>query len=259
MSYLEARCFLDKEPSNGRRSGNPEAREWTPKTAALPGDQWREKADAFMTWAQGILAETPDVIEWLRDERGLSGETVRTARLGLNSKDFFLDRAAWGLTGDKKVWLPAGLVIPTFTEDGRVLRLKIRRPGKEDPRYVFISGGSTGTMILDGGAGCYVVVESELDGLLLQQEARDLCCVVILGSASARPDEATTARLNSAEVLLVALDADAAGAKQAWTWWTRNFPMARRWPPVRGKDITDMWRVGVSARSWVVAGIKGEM
>jgi hypothetical protein len=148
-------------------------------------------------------------------------------------------------------------VIPALTENGGLLRVKVRRPGKEEPRYVFISGGSAQTWMLPGGPGsCHVVVESELDGLLLRQEARDVCGVVILGSASARPDATATARLKAAENVLLSLDADPAGAKQAWVWWTRHFPKARRWPPVRGKDITDMLRAGVSLLAWVEAGLE---
>ena len=69
-------------------------------------------------------------------------------------------------------------------------------------------------------------------------------------------DEQATERLRAAEVVLVGLDADPAGSKQTWAWWTRHFPKARRWPPVRGKDITDMWRAGVPLREWVEAGLE---
>lgn len=265
LSFREACSFLGREPGarRPRPAATPRAETWTPRTAALPAETWREKAGDFLTRAEATLAGIPEALRWLLEERGLTASTVKAARLGWNPKDLFLDRAAWGLPeerntkGDvKRLWLPAGLVIPSFADGGDLFRVKVRRPGKDDPRYVHVSGGSSRTWILANEAACYVVVESELDGLLLQQEARGLCGVVILGSAQARPDQEATARLRAAEVVLVALDADKAGAKEAWAWWSRHFPKARRWPVVRGKDVTEMWKAGLPIREWILAGIE---
>jgi len=261
LGYLDACDCLGVDPGgdwrDGERKRDPKAEGWTPRNTAPPCDRWREQAGDFVTRAEDTLARDPARLRWLQKERGLTAEAVKAARLGWNPKDLYLARATWGLAGEKKLCLPAGLVIPYLTEDGGLLRLKVRRPGKQEPRYVFISGGCTRTWVLPGVAGSiYVIVESELDGLLLAQEARDITGVVILGSAQARPDTESTARLTAAEVVLVSLDADAAGAKQTWAWWMRHFPKARRWSPVRGKDVTDMWRAGVPLREWLQAGLE---
>ena len=267
LGFFEACDFLGVEPGkNGQGKlgkGNHRGEQWTPRKAAFPCDKWQEQAGSFLTWAEEILAENKDVLKWLREERGLNETTVKAARIGWNPEDTFLEREAWGLPevkneqgAAKKLWNPAGLVIP-FLHDTGVIRLKIRRPGKNEPRYVHMSGGSMATWALDGGPGSrFVIVESELDGLLLRQEAGDLSGVVILGSAQARPDIATTVRLNAAELVLVALDSDAAGAKQAWAFWKQYFPRAKRWPPIRGKDLTDSWKAGVPLRAWVEAGLE---
>jgi len=257
LGFLDAVSFLGMEPRERTPTADPRGDGWTPRTAALPSDKWREQAGDFVTRAEETLARDPDRLGWLLEERGLTGETATAARLGWNPRDAFLARGTWGLPGDKKLWLPAGLVIPLFGQDGGVIRLKVRRPVKEEPRYVFVSGGCTQTWVIPGVTGsCLVVVESELDGLLLWQEARDLTGVVILGSAQARPDAESTARLRVAEAVLVSLDADPAGGKQTWAWWMRRFPKARRWPPVRGKDLTDSWRAGVPLREWLQAGLE---
>ncbi len=85
-----------------------------------------------------------------------------------------------------------------------------------------------------------IIVESELDAVLLEQEAGDFITTIALGSAQARPDVNTNVILKQADIVLVALDADLAGAKQAWHWWAENYPNSKRWPPVNGKDPGDI-------------------
>jgi hypothetical protein len=101
-----------------------------------------------------------------------------------------------------------------------------------------------------------VVVESELDGMLLHQEAGDLAGVVALGNAQTRPDQAAAAALRQSRLILIALDGDAAVTREAWCWWTKHFPQARRWPPIDGNDPGDMWQKGVDLGTWVKVGIQ---
>ena len=119
--------------------------------------------------------------------------------------------------------MPSGLVIPHII-NGAVNRLRVRRdkPG-DGARYICISGSSPSpmTMNLDGAAT--IIVESELDALLLSQEAGDLVGVVALGSAQAKPDKKTHEILKRASLILVALDADEAGAKASWSFWPATY------------------------------------
>lgn len=100
----------------------------------------------------------------------------------------------------------------------------------------------------------YVVVESELDGMLLHQEVGDLVGVVALGNAQARPDQEAAAVLSQSQLILIALDSDDAGVREAWGWWTKHFPQARRWPPIEVKDPGEMWKAGVDLKDRIKAG-----
>jgi hypothetical protein len=101
-----------------------------------------------------------------------------------------------------------------------------------------------------------VVVESELDGMLLYQEAGDLMGVVALGNAQTRPDQGAAMILSRSRLILLALDGDDAGAREAWGWWKKHFPQARRWPPIEGKDPGEMRVAGVELKDWTKAGIE---
>jgi hypothetical protein len=101
-----------------------------------------------------------------------------------------------------------------------------------------------------------MIVESELDAILLHQEAGDLIQIIALGSASARPDQDAVRILLDARMILLALDSDAAGAKESWKWWKENFPRARRWRVIEGKDPTEAYQKGLPLRDWVRAGIE---
>jgi len=64
--------------------------------------------------------------------------------------------------------------------------------------------------------------------------------------------------VETARVVLNALDADQAGAKQSWTWWAKNLPKAKRWPVPEGKDLTDAYLSGLDLRSWFIVGALGD-
>ena len=103
-----------------------------------------------------------------------------------------------------------------------------------------------------------VIVESELDGFLLNQESGDLAGVVAMGLAQAKPDKITHEALTAAKSILVSFDSDDAGAKAAWSFWPEtNGGKVKRWPCVGGKDPSDARLGGLDLRSWVVTGIFG--
>ena len=79
-----------------------------------------------------------------------------------------------------------------------------------------------------------------------------------LGSCSYRPNATTTERLRGAELILNALDSDAAGAGQFWSWWAVHFPNSRRLPipgDYDAKDPSEAHAQGLDIRSWVKAGL----
>ena len=118
-------------------------------------------------------------------------------------------------------------------------------------------------MIPEESCKVLVVVESEFDAILLNQEAGHLAGIIALGSAQTRPDKRAADLLRAADLILVSLDSDDnrsdgknPGAKEAWGWWLKHFEQARRLPPIDGKDPGEMWKAGVDLSEWVRIGIE---
>ncbi|MGA1824117.1 MAG: primase-helicase zinc-binding domain-containing protein [bacterium] len=257
LSYREACTVLGRDPAYQKKTfswNHSLSDEWAPRKKGPREKKWCEKASAFLTWSHEQLITSKETLSLVETTRGLTLETIKTHSLGWNPLDIHRDRADWGLPSDKdrKLWLPPGLVIPCFRE-GSLQRIRIRTGKKEIP-YYFLPGSSSQCMVLNEGRRVYIVVESELDALLLRQESENIG-IVALGTAQTRPDDHTEKLLRESECILIALDADAPGAKEAWQWWPVHFPQAKRWPPVDGKDPCDMWKKGINLSEWIHSAI----
>jgi DNA primase len=231
-----------------------------PAPAPLQSGLWLAKAEALVAHAEKALPGNAYVMGWLR-KRGIKKKTAAGMRLGWLADDYFRPRAAWGLPevlkedgAAKKLWLPAGLVIPMLDGAGQVRRVRIRRFTGNEPRYYVLPGSAMAAMAHGLPARVAVVVESELDGIMIAGLAGDLAAVVALGSSSAKPGPALLAALARCAVVLVALDADRAGA-DACRWWTATLPQARLWPVPAGKDPGETYAAGVDVRAWLLAGL----
>ena len=261
LSFHDACEVVGRTPTLRASAPRPAAPAWTPRHREAPPEVWQAKARAFLDdaiknlWTPAGAA----VRQWLHVEKGLSDVSIKRAMLGYASRDLYTPRQAWGLPDDEKgLWLPSGLVIP-HTVDGAVHRLRIRRTADTGPRYVVVSGSSSAPMTWGRDKGAVVIVESELDGLLLEQAAGDLCGVIALGNAQAKPDTATHELLQNTPVILVALDGDEAGARAAWQFWPDIYgPKARRWLCPAGKDASEANQKGLSIRDWIIAGTFGD-
>lgn len=275
MDYDKACQYIDVDPEKIDTTQNkkPIAKSkpltkpaFNPKETKPPADRWRMQAKAFLDQRRKrLMTDSEAEARCFLHDRGISDSTVKMARLGWNPKDVYRTREAWGLAAEinqttgrpKKVYLPRGLVIPCFF-NGRIVRLRIRRPepGLKD-RYRIIKGSATRPLILpcnDQGKGkTWVILESELDALLVHQEAGDLVGVIALGSAQLRPDTETDHLLKQAELILCCLDSDRAGANEAWGFWADTYK-AERWPCIMGKDPGEMYQAGVDIRAWIQAG-----
>ena len=254
MSYREAAMAVGK-PVNPAPGPSPSPSK--ENDLSLPGAKWQAQAAAVVAQAAHRLTHNADAMAYLQS-RGLTPETINRYRLGWWPADCYQKRAAWGLPelieqGKRKdLWVPAGVVIPHII-GGQVVRLRIRRPTGA-PRYYLLSGSYSGPAVY-GSGGVVVVVESELDGCLLAQEADGMAAVVALGSAVTRPDLRTADLLRRAALILVALDYDEAGGREAWQYWLRQWPKARRLPPIGGKDPGEMRQNGIDLAAWIEAGI----
>jgi len=112
-------------------------------------------------------------------------------------------------------------------------------------------------LVLESGKNVFVIVESELDALLIFQEAGDVAGVIAMGSASARPDAAAHDLLKKSDKILNALDYDPAGARAAGKFWPETYgAKVIRWPVPIGKDPSGAWQQGLNIRDWIEAGLE---
>jgi DNA primase len=269
-TYAEAFAAICEEmPSDGRHKYAAPQPQPAPRpcTSNAPGekrtpqsDTWLAKAAALVQHAQAELAANDFAQKWLA-RRGISADTAAAMRLGWLSEDRWRDRPAWGLSPEikadgkaKRLWIPGGLVIPLIDQDGAVRRIRIRRFGDQEPRYVVVPGSSMVGMAHGFPNRAAVIVESELDAIMLAGLAPDLAAVVALGSASTKPGAQLLDELQRCAVVLVALDSDRAGA-EAMRWWREHLTASRRWPVPHGKDPGEAFASGVDIREWLKAGM----
>lgn len=265
LRYVEACEILGLQPRlHSYTAIRPIKPIFTPKVATMPELIWTSEAGTFLERCQQYLwsDQGKDAHDFLYNEKGLTKDTIIHAALGWNPAEAYLSRGSWGLPNElnekgqpKKLWLPRGVVIPCI-ENGHVSRLRIRRDDPNAvPRYYVAPGSSMGSMSWGLDKKILIIIESELDGLLVYQEAGDMVGIVALGSAQVKPDAPTHALLCNADLILVALDTDAAGGKAAWTFWPGTYgDKVKRWPCIMGKDPSDAWQQGLDIRAWVMTG-----
>jgi len=272
MNFREAAKYVGKEISSftfslaGRKATRSHQ---VPRETTAPTDLWQGRARRLVEESENWLFQPSTfgqkMLGWLKECRGLSEETIKKFRLGLVPIDRWEGHEQWGLEPvfkddgtPKKIRIPLGLTIP-LCQDGKIYRIRIRRPkfalrSERDPRYYLLRGSDTRALVLGRDREIHVLLESELDAILLSQQAGDLVGVIALGNAQARPDQDAMAALGNCKLILVALDSDNAGAKEAWQWWTKHFSTARLWPPI-AKDPGEMFQHGVNLQTWIEAGI----
>jgi DNA primase len=270
LSYAEACKKLNLEKKNHSLSILSKHREF--RIAKAPPLTWQEKALSFTNWAHLNLMNNPQHLSMLQD-RMLTVATIKKYRLGLcinhkgsPSKDFFLHRSTWGLPEEfkmdgaiKKLWLPHGWVIPSFESCGQIIKLKIRRldwhANEKLPKYVEVTGSMQKPSLFGYDNHLpTVLVESEFDAILVQQEACDLCNSIALGGAAKRADAVTQGFLRNVPLILFALDFDEAGKRQ-YGFWRQNYTNLRAWPVPVTKSPGDAFKDGINIRQWVIDGI----
>ncbi|SEM78590.1 CHC2 zinc finger [Syntrophus gentianae] len=254
-----------RDSSNIKRNMASNSKGWTPKKIIAPSSTWQERALAFQQRASNCLWTRGNTCLAFLGHRGLKDDTIKEAGLGWNPKDLYEDRNLWNLPdklGDDgkatRLKIPKGLVIPYFMEK-EIIRLRIRRP-HEEPRYWIVAGSDTTPLTIGKESGAVVIVESDLDALLLGQEAGDMALMVSLGSVVKRPDKGLHTCLKRANIILNALDYDQAGAKEAWGFWQRTYGnKLKRWPVPTGKDPGEAFQAGIDLREWIEAGLDGDI
>jgi len=259
ISYREACAILKIEPK--KRIGIDKVNiKMEARVAEEPSDLWQSKGLVFIEWCHIQLLKDQATLS-LMAKRGFNLDSIKRFKLGLNPKDYFRERVDWGLKVQlkddgkpKKQWLPAGITIPTFSK-AQLIKIKIRRSnwkeGDKLPKYVEVSGSKACPSIYgDLNLKAALVLESELDALLIQQEADDLVYCVALGGSTKPLDFSTDQLLRKSPLLLFCPDFDKAGAI-AWLKWKKMFPNIYRILTPDGKDPSDALLAEVNLREWI--------
>ena len=218
--------------------------------------RWQAKALDFVNNCHKNLLNNFDALLILKN-RGFTVDSIKEFQLGWNSNSICV---YWQIDKkERKIWLPKGIVVPTFFDD-QIKKIKIRRTDWNDndefPKYVEISGSSSGPSIYGLNYDLPVVVlESELDAMLVMQEAKALCFVVALGGSSKKPDVFVNSLLERASLILFSLDFDEAGVK-AYKWWKNHYKNLYIWVSPFEKSVGDAFQKGLNIKDWIFHGVK---
>jgi DNA primase len=236
---------------------------WEPRTVAEVSPAWSTKAEAVLFEAyKNLLSSTGKVHREYLSQRGISIQTIKQARIGLISSSLTFERQTWGLSLPEKkdalnrlVWIPEGILIPMF-HNSKVVRLRIRQDNpKNSDRYILVAGSATAYLQHNQEINLSnpsIIFESELDGWLIHQIAGDQLNIFSAGNSTTRPDLETHLKIKQTSIL-ISLDNDAAGQKEA-QWWRKQYPDSLVWPSIK-KDPGDDFKAGIDLKKWVNDGI----
>ncbi|XPV75508.1 MAG: hypothetical protein ACNI27_12810 [Desulfovibrio sp.] len=233
---------------------------WHGAPADMPPALWSEKAGEFVESCMAALPDSTTTKIHLSDH-GIDLATAQKFGLGWNDHDRYYKVTSWGLpyedgnNGERKIWLPKGLVLPTYFK-GHVAKLKIRRDGYKTGHQAFQNrkywegyGGSKTIYVVLGDPEkviVWVLVETERDAFTLMKAMdsfpwADFIGVMANCGTGKRPDAETEKYLRKAMLILNALDSDKAGRVVSHEFWSKEFANSIRWPvPSKyGKDVGD--------------------
>lgn len=230
--------------------------------AENPCNVWQEKAKEFVTRSHENLMNDKNALAEFTN-RGFTTDSITRFKLGFNPNDFWNSREEWGLPIEKKgdghfrkLWLAEGLVIPTFFKND-VIKINIRRSkwfdGDKFPKYAEVSGSKKCPSIYGNvGLETAIIIEGEIDGLIIQQEASDLVFSICLGGSTKKFDFNTDLILQTTERLLFCPDYDKAGVK-SWEKWKKTYPSLEKILTPFGKDSNEALLEGYDLKHWITS------
>jgi DNA primase len=136
------------------------------------------------------------------------------------------------------------------------MKLKIRRtsvPKEYAQKYIIVAGGRNSPSLFGDPHLPLLVCEAELDCILVQQIAGDLCSCLSIPAGN-KPDVWADQILRAAPQLIFSMDFDDAG-KNTFAFWKSTYPQIKPWPVPQGKSPGDAYKLKVNLREWVIAGI----
>jgi DNA primase len=236
MGFQEARALTNGQERKTEHRTPAQPRSLTPEWQAATHKAMQ--AHQARLWSHDTLA-----LEYVR-QRGFYDHIIKQFQLGYSIHQ----------------GIPY-LVIPSINAGQyiTVYRRDLRPDVPKEQRWKDAPGGTKDELYL---ADCLwmrkempvVLCEDAFSALSIYQECNDLVNVVATGGAECGLLTRWIARLACMPVVLIALDADAAGDKYA-AEWIRRLKNARRLRPLL-KDANDMLMDSWDLREWVLSGLK---
>ena len=222
-----------------------------PLKSTLSNSEWLDNATLFINRCCQNLLNTSSAIDMLQ-KRGFTLNSINEFKLGWNPT------TSWTMWANKKTWLPKGIVIPSF-QNNQLCKIKIRKSdwnNKENlPKYIEVHGSMSGPIISNPCSNLPIILlESELDALIVQQEAKNLCSTIALGGATKKPNSYIHFYLLKSHLILFSLDYDDAGIK-AYKWWKNQYKNLYVWPTPIEKSAGDAFVRGFDIKRWISLGI----
>ena len=252
IQYLQQYCGLDFEQAVRSLSG-PSYRQhhslhqyggqgqkvqWTSKT-------WQVNSEKLIQFACSSLFKDSGKkrIDFLVHERGLNIDSIKQHRLGwLPAKDH----------------MPSKILVPCYNIKGKLFRIRFRIENSTQERYR-ISKGSNPHFPFPLGISPgkpVIIVESELDAIMMFQEAGKQVGVLALGSAAIKLSRTMFTFINEKiPVVLICMDNDQAG-REAGNRLLTHLKNAINWPVPDGygKDPGGAWKK-MDMNSWIKIGL----
>jgi len=256
LGFLAA-CDALKVKVSGRQKKAPPP---PPNAVQPPPILWQERGLSFISYAEGMMWARPDNPgrAYLR-KGGLTDNIIKSARVGWNPKNYYVEPSHWGMSGRTKIACGRGVVFPQFAY-GSLWGIKIRLiPEQEYPprsgNIMKYSGPRGSVTCLNGMDDMRegfpaLLAEGDRDRLLILQELGAVVDPVTCGgSQKTIPQQAIAALLHCPE-LLIAYDGDLAGLLGKGKVLEQVAYRAHPLTVPQGYDLTSYHQEGNDLRVW---------
>ncbi len=235
VSYLDARAALasraglDQHPVP-HHTPRPAPCDNIAETDVIPDTRWQQIAADLIRKAVAKLwdasTESNYVLAYLRNERGLTDETIRATHLGYNPQWL---RTEYKGDETRPAYLAPGIVIPWYASDSTLHAIRVRTrvgnlatalgiaddtqsDGNPLAKYLGFRGSRPSVYIARAAQSGkpVLLVEGEFDALIAAQKLPNGIGVLTLGSAAGSIKHAQSV-LRAASCVLPCLDNDTAG------------------------------------------------
>ncbi len=227
---------------------NPNCPESKKKPQPWKLKRWQIASERLIRVAQSCLwgPNGKGRLYYLIHHRSLRLDTIRQRRLG------------WL---PAKGHMPSKLLIPCYDSEGNLIRIRFRidnpDPGQE--RYRISKGSNPDSPYPIGvsSAKPLMVLESELDAILISQEAPEHIGVLGMGTSGTKFNPAMIRYLSDKiPIILISMDNDQSG-KEKTTTLISELQNAIDWPVLEkyGKDPAEACKK-INLKQWVEDGLK---